>query len=392
MVSSRKRKEQKTMKEEKADRTLPNPKMKVLYLAFELSEKEWKLGFSIGLGQSPRIRTISSRDLSSLQAEIQRAKQRFDLPEETLVLSCYEAGCDGFWLHRYLETQGIRNQVVDSASIEVNRRARRTKTDRLDVSKLLGMRIRYHLGDEKVWRIVHVPAIEAEDNRQWHREWHTLKSERTRHINRIKGLLASQGVRLSVKADFLERMARVRLWNGDPLPTKLKSRLVREYHRMQFVETQLKELQALRRERLRNSPEPCIQQVRQLMLLRGIGINSAWLFVMEFFAWRNFQNRREVGALAGLAPTHYQSGDEHQELGISKAGSHYVRPMAVEIAWAWLRFQPDSKLSRWYQTRFGQGNKRMRRIGIVALARRLLVALWRYLETGIPPEGAVLQT
>ena len=197
---------------------------------------------------------------------------------------------------------------------------------------------------------------------------------------------------MSVKADFPDRIEHVRLWNGDPLPTKLKSRLVRECQRMQFVEAQLKELQALRRETLRNSQEPCIQQVRQLMLLRGVGINSAWLFVMEFFAWRNFQNHREVGALAGLAPTHYQSGDEQKELGISKAGSHYVRPMAVEIAWAWLRFQPDSKLSRWYQTHFGHGNKRIRRIGIVALARRLLVAFWRYLETGIPPEGAVLQT
>ena len=380
------------MEEEKAQRTLPSGNMRVLYLAFELSEKEWKLGFSTGLGQSPRIRTINSRDLSSLKDEIQRAKKRFDLPEETVVLSCYEAGRDGFWLHRYLETEGISNQVVDSASIEVNRRARRTKTDRLDVGKLLGMRIRYHLGDEKVWRIVHVPEIEAEDNRQWHREWHALKSERTRHINRIKGLLASQGVCMPVKVDFLERIEHVRLWNGDPLPTKLKSRLVRECQRMQFVEAQLKELQALRRETLRNSQEPCIQQVRQLMLLRGVGINSAWLFVMEFFAWRNFQNHREVGALAGLAPTHYQSGDEQKELGISKAGSHYVRPMAVEIAWAWLRFQPDSKLSRWYQTRFGHGNKRIRRIGIVALARRLLVAFWRYLETGIPPEGAVLQT
>jgi transposase len=327
-----------------------------------------------------------------LQWEIQKARQHFHLPESSLLLSCYEAGRDGFWLHRYLSQQGFSNLVVDSASIEVNRRRRRAKTDRLDVGKLLTMLLRYHLGERKVWRTVNVPAEEVEDQRHFHRQLADLKVERTRHINRIKGLLVGQGICFPIEADFLDRLVKVRRWNGTGLLPGLRTRLGREYQSMEAIQQQIDEMETQRRETLRTSQQPCIQQVRQLMRLRGIGINSAWLFVMEFFGWRAFHNRREVGALAGLTATPYQSGDMSQELGISKAGNRHIRALAIEIAWGWLRFQPDSQLSRWYQERFGQGSSRIRRIGIVALARKLLVALWRYLETGIPPEGAVLQT
>ena len=177
-----------------------------LYLAFELSQKQWKLGFTIGIAQRPRIRNIMARDLHAFQYEIKAARQRFGLPGDAPVFSCYEAGRDGFWIHRYLETYGIQNRVVDPASIEVSRRARRRKTDKLDVTKLLAMLIRYHSGERKVWRVVLVPSRQAEDARQLHRELLSLKTERTRHINLIKGLLISQGVSVPVKANFPDRL------------------------------------------------------------------------------------------------------------------------------------------------------------------------------------------
>jgi transposase len=379
------------MATETVQSTLPKPITEVLYLAFELSQKQWKLGFTIGIGQPPRIRNITARDLNALHWEIRQARQRFHLPENTCVVSCYEAGRDGFWLHRYLQQQGIANLIVDSASIEVNRRMKRAKTDCLDVTKLLTMLMRYHLGERKVWRTVTVPDEECEDRRHFHRELADLKVERTRHINRIKGLLTGQGVCALIQPDFLDFLSTVRLWNGNSISKELRSRLEREYQRIQLVNQQIDELEAYRRETLRTSQQPHIQQVRQLMRLQGVGINSAWLFVMEFFSWRAFHNRREIGALAGLTSTPYQSGGTNQEQGISKAGNRHIRAMIIEIAWGWLHFQPDSQLSRWYQQRFGQGSSRLRRIGIVALARKLLIELWHYLETGIPPDGAVLQ-
>jgi transposase len=379
------------MATETVQSTLPKPITEVLYLAFELSQKQWKLGFTIGIGQPPRIRNITARDLNALHWEIRQARQRFHLPENTCVVSCDEAGRDGFWLHRYLQQQGIANLIVDSASIEVNRRMKRAKTDCLDVTKLLTMLMRYHLGERKVWRTVTVPDEECEDRRHFHRELADLKVERTRHINRIKGLLTGQGVCALIQPDFLDFLSTVRLWNGNSISKELRSRLEREYQRIQLVNQQIDELEAYRRETLRTSQQPHIQQVRQLMRLQGVGINSAWLFVMEFFSWRAFHNRREIGALAGLTSTPYQSGGTNQEQGISKAGNRHIRAMIIEIAWGWLHFQPDSQLSRWYQQRFGQGSSRLRRIGIVALARKLLIELWRYLETGIPPDGAVLQ-
>ncbi len=362
-----------------------------LYLAFELSESEWKLGFTVGLGQMPRLRTIKARHLEGLKREIEQARVRFGLSKEAVVLSCYEAGRDGFWLHRYLDAQGINNLVVDSASIEVNRRYRRVKTDRLDVGKLLNMLVRYDQGETRVWSVVHVPKLEEEDQRQLHRELMSLKREQTHHINRIKGLLASQGIVLEVKTRFLEEMQRARLWDGSCVPPALHTLLVREHERLRLVREQIRQVEATRKEALHSSCDPAIEQVRRLLQLKGIGMNSAWVYVMEFFAWRAFRNRRELGSLAGLAPTPYASGESSRERGISKAGNRPVRALAIEIAWCWLRYQPDSQLSRWYQRRFAKGGSRVRRIGIVALARKLLIALWRYVEEDILPEGAQLK-
>jgi transposase len=362
-----------------------------LYLAFELGQKEWKLGFTVGFGQKPRERTVLAGNLYGVKREIERAKGRFGLSKQALVLSCYEAGRDGFWLHRYLVHIGVRSLVVDSSSIEVNRRARRAKTDKMDLGKLLKMLMRYDTGEGKVWSVVRVPTVEQEDSRQLHRELGALRGERTRHINRIKGLLASYGVRMRVGADFLDRLESRRLWDGRPVPLGLKKRLVREYERLGMVKGQIKQVEAEQADLVKTSESPDVEMVRQLLCLRGIGINSSWLYTMEFFGWREFRNGREVGALAGLTPTPHQSGDEAQERGISKAGNRHIRAMAIQIAWAWLRWQPDSKLSRWYQQRFADGSPRLRRIGIVALARKLLVDLWRYVEDGIIPEGAQLK-
>jgi len=363
-----------------------------LYMAMELSQKEWKLGFSVGPGQAPRLRSVPGRDLAVLMDEIRLARIRFGLGKDVEVESCYEAGRDGFWLHRYLEARGVRNLVVDSASIEVSRRFRRVKTDRMDVGKLLGMLMRYHLGERKVWSVVRVPSMQAEDERQLHRELMRLKKERTRHINRMKGLLASQGVVLEIGPKFMEAIGKVHLWNGSGLPGRLRRRLEREYERMELLQQQIGQLEKEREELIRTSQEAAVEQVRRLLQLKGIGVNSAWLYVMEFFAWRGFRNRREVGALAGLTPTPYQSGESSKESGISKAGNRPVRGMAIEIAWSWLRNQPDSSLSRWYNQRFAEGSSRVRRIGIVALARKLLIELWKYLETGVLPEGAYLKS
>jgi transposase len=189
------------------------------------------------------------------------------------------------------------------------------------------------------------------------------------------------------------------LWDGSHLPPGLRSRLEREFERMSLVNEQIKVLEAERRELLRISTRPDVELVRQLMRLKGIGVGSAWLWVMEFFAWRQFRNRRQVGALSGLTPTPYQSGDDSREQGISKEGNAYVRSIAIQIAWGWLRYQPESKLTRWYQERFGHGSKRLRKIGtlaphasagVVALARKLLIDCWYYLETGLVPEGVEL--
>ena len=356
-----------------------------LYMAFELSSKKWNLGFTIGMAQRPRERTIHAGDLGALQQEIPEAKVRFGLAETAPVQSCYEAGRDTFWLHRCLSSLGIASLVVDSTSIEVGRRKKHRKTDRLDLERLLNRLIRHHNGEAKVWSVVRVPSAEAEDNRQLHRELLSLKDERTRHINRIKGLLVGQGIRLAVGNRFPERLSSLRLWDGTELPAGLRTRLEREYARLCLVTEQIALLEATRQKAIRYSTDPAMAQVRQLLRLRCISEGSAWLYVMESFGWREIRNRRQLGALAGLTPTLSDSGDSEHEQGISKAGNEYVRTMAVEIAWAWLRYQPDSALSCWYWERFGQGGQRASRIGIVALARKLLVALWRYLETGDIP-------
>jgi transposase len=360
-------------------------------LAFELSWNQWKLAFTIGHGQPARLRSIAARDLAALLEEIVKAKRRFELPDDTAVVSCYEAGRDGFWLHRWLISQGIVNVIVDSASIEVNRRKRRAKSDRLDAVKLVSMLLRYHAGETKVWSVVRVPTAADEDRRQLHRELIAVQDERTEHTNRIKGLLAGQGIALpTVTAKFPEELKRLLCWDGSELGADLRQRLLREFARWQLADQHVKELENERKQRIRCDDTPQVEGVRRLLDLTGVGLSGSWLLVYELFGWRTFSNRRQVGAIVGLTPTPFRSGNDQREQGISKAGSKVLRRMMVELAWGWLRWQPDSELSRWFERRFAHQGKRARKVGVVALARRLLIALWRYMEQGEVPAGARL--
>jgi transposase len=363
----------------------------ILHVTFELDDLRWTLTMGTQMGRPPRQRRVRPRDRAAVLGEIEETKRRFGIVGGRTV-SCYEAGREGFWLHRWLVSEGIENRVVDSASIEVNRRKRRVKADRIDGKKLLRMLMRYEAGEKGVWSVVRVPSVEAEDARHLHRELTTLKRARVRVTNRIKGLLATQGVRPQLREDFLERIDAIRLWDGSRLPPRLQDRLQRGWERRAWLSERILLLERNRRELLRSSKTVDVEQVRQLLLLDGIGENSAWVFVTEFFGWRRFNNRREVGGLAGVTPANYQSGATSHDQGISKAGNRHVRHMAVQVAWAWLRHQPDSALSRWYNRKYGAGNPSLRKTGIVALARRLLIELWRYLETGAIPEGATLKT
>jgi len=253
------------------------------------------------------------------------------------------------------------------------------------------MLIRYYAGEKKVWGVVRVPSVEEEDLRQLHRELEGLIRERTKLGNRIKALLVAQGIRLSLKEGFLPRLEDCVTGDGRRLPSELRSRIEREYERYLRADTLIKALRKTQRDRIKQAKTAALQKIDGLMKLKGVGQRSAWVFVMEFFGWRNFKNRRQIASLAGLAPTPYASGDMILEQGVSKAGNRRIRSLMVEISWLWLKFQPESKLSQWYFERFADGGRRMRRVGIVALSRKLLIAFWEYLEKGKVPEGARLK-
>jgi transposase len=362
-----------------------------LLLAFELSERTWKLGFTAGRGQRPRLRQIAAGAVERLAEEVARAKARFGLAGDAPVVSCYEAGREGFWVHRWAVAQGWTNYVVDSSSIEVNRRARRAKTDHLDLLGLLRLLERYIAGEQRVWHVVRVPREAEEDARHLHRLREALQQERTRLINRLHGLLTTQGVGVPLHADFVERLAAVRRWDGTPLPAGIAQRLRYVWAQLAFLTTQLAEIDAARATLCVDAATETGRWVGRLQTLRGIGSVGAWSLTTEIFGWRKIRNGRELGALVGVVPTPYQSGETSHDHGITRAGNRHVRRMVVQLAWSWLRYQPSSALSRWYRERFDRG-RRLRRIGIVALARKLLIAWWRYVETGVVPEGAVLKS
>lgn len=362
----------------------------VLHLAFELGRDQWKLAFTVGMGQAPRLRNIAAQDRAAVLREIVLAKKRFGLPEDARVVSCYEAGRDGFWLHRWLVTVGVDNRIIDSSSIEVNRKQRRAKNDHLDADALVRLLIRYELGEKKCFSVVRVPTDEQEDQRHLHREMIALKDERTSCVNQMKALTWCHGLKLNtVNERFPQWLAETRRWDESALPKELQARLLRLYERWQFVHRQILLLESEQRKRIRDDQTPQVDKVRQLLTLKGIGRCGAWMLVKELFGWRHGFNRKQLGALVGLTPTPHSSGTSRREQGISKAGNKQLRRLMVELAWCWVRLQPDSALSQWFEKRF-RSSPRLRRIGITAVARKLLIALWRFLEQGEIPQGAIL--
>lgn len=360
----------------------------ILYIAFELGNTKWDIAFSNG--KKIRYKTIPARSMRDLEKEIDLAIESLDLPKDVQMVSCYEAGRDGFWLHRALTEKDITNLVADSSSIEVNRKARRNKSDRLDVNSLMRMLIRHINGEERVWSILRIPSSEIEDERRLHRELERLQKEQTAHTNRIRSLLCAQGIVVRSIMTSTDWLSQCKTRDGQPLGERLRSELTRELQRLKIVREQLQEVNKEKALMFKESESDSVSKARKLLKLRGIGPVSSWNLVHEFL-WREFYNRKEVASAAGLAPSRYQSGKMDHDLGISKAGNRRVRSLMVEIAWLWLRYQPESSLSQWYWQRFGSGGKRMRKVGIVALARKLLVALWRYLKVGTLPEGTLLK-
>jgi len=368
-----------------------DPQPATLFVALELSKAKWLVGLHSSMADKVSRHTIAGGDAPALLMLIGAARRRAEasLGGTVRVVTCYEAGYDGFWLHRLLVAHGIANQVIDPASLLVNRRARRRKTDRIDLAGLLRTLMAWHRGEPQVCSMVRVPSPEEEDRRRRGRERERLVKERVQHLGRVKGLLMTQGVRdfQPARRGWRDRLEALRTGDGRPLPDCLKAEIARECRRLALVDEMLDELE---RERDAASDGKAPQQAALLTKLRGIGPTSAHLLAGEVFH-RDFANRRQVAAYLGLEPSPWQSGQVDQDQGISKAGNRRARRVAIELAWLWLQHQPDSGLSRWFKDRVGVARGRVRRIMLVALARKLIVALWRYLASGVVPEGASMR-
>jgi transposase len=360
-----------------------------LYVALELSAKQWKVAMTPGFGVDPWIRTVVAGDITGATRLGSQARARFQLPAAAVVVSCYEAGRDGFWIHRAVTALGWSNRVVDSASIEVNRRARRAKTDRIDARKLVRMLIRVCAGERDVWREVRVPAVAAEAARHISRDRTALVREQTRLINQMRSWLTTWGARFPRRRPA-NWWTTVRDWAGTVLAAEVQARIARADARLMLLQAQIAELDALQATTVAAAaPDSALGR---LVTVKGVGITGAAALIGEGLEWRAFRNRRELGGLLGFTPTPHQSGAVAHEQGISRAGNERLQAISIQLAWNWLRWQPASPLSRWYQRRFGGGGKRLRRIGIVALARKLMIALWRYATAGLVPAGATLKS
>lgn len=359
-----------------------------IQVAIELSMKSWVIVI-----HSPdqdrlsrhRLECGDGEGLLALIATV-RARAARALGPAPAVVSCYEAGYDGFWLHRRLVAAGIENLVIDPASLAVDRRARSAKTDRIDGERMLRALLAYRRGEPRVMSVVHVPSPEQEDARRRNRERERLIKEHTSHINRIKALLRTLGLAAGEpgRHEWAAWLAQQRDWQGQPVPPHLRAELEREQARLMLLGGQIKALTKL------PAPAETARNAAQLMRLKGIGSAFAGTLAGELF-WKAFKNRREVGAYPGLAPSPWRSGGVAHDQGISKAGNRRARHVAIELAWLWLQHQPESELSRWFQARVGEQRGRVRRIAIVALARKLIIALWRFLTTGLVPTGAMLK-
>jgi transposase len=364
-----------------------------IHAALELSKNSWLLAIQVPGRDNPSLHPIRGGNAEGLMAKLDAARDRVaqltgQTPKVTL---CYEAGYDGFWLARFLEQRGIECRVMEPASLQVNRRARRVKTDRIDVENILHTLIAWCRGERHVCSMVVIPSVEEEDLRRTHRERNRVVRERTAHINRIKGLLFAQGIRgINVMKDY-KTLAPAELVTGDgrPLPKRLGREITREIERLALVQEQLVEVEHERDQ----APTPCATTERKrhdLLRLNGIGPTISATLAREVY-YRQFANRRQVASYLGLAPSPYDSGDGRRSQGISKAGNSLARYSLIQAAWLWLRHQPNSALTQWFHHRTEGQSKRVRCIMIVALARKLAIALWRYVETGLIPEGAVVK-
>jgi transposase len=364
-----------------------------VHVVFELSKAKWMLGVLLPGSAKLSRYTIAGGDLVALAKRLSEVRAKAGLCGKPVrILSCYEAGFDGHWLHRWLTQQGVINHEIDPSSIEVNRRARRAKTDRIDLEKITRGFLAYLRGEPRTCSVLHVPSEDDEDRKRRTRERERLVKERTAHTNRIGGLLHAQGIRdaNARRPSFIADLAKMRTGDGRPLPPRLKEEIVREHERLCLVDKQIKALEAKSLAELRAPAAGSVEaKIGQLMDLKSIGLSGGPILVNEVF-YRKFDNRRQVGSYFGLAGMPYDSGESHREQGISKAGNRRARTVAIELTWLWIRHQPDSELTRWYHQRVGDLKGRIKRITIVALARKLMVALWRYLETGVVPAGAVL--
>jgi len=365
-----------------------------IFVALELSQKTWLVTLHSPDRDRISRHKLEGGDHAGLLALLESVRTRAagKLGTAPKVVTCYEAGYDGFWLHRLLTAAGITNFVFDPASIAVEQRSRRAKTDRIDGELLLRTLMAYLRGEPRVVRIVRVPSVEQEDARRASRERDRLVKEQTGHTNRIKALLRLVGMATGNprRGDWLGWLARQRDRQGDPMPPGLLSEVKREHARLMLA---LEQLAALEQAPVAAATPATAQMAERrdlLLRLKGLGPVFAATLAHEVF-YKDFHNRREVAGYCGLAPSPWRSGGIDREQGISKAGNPRARLKAVELAWLWRRHQPDSELSRWFAARTANTGKRAKRIAIIALARKLVVALWRYLTTGLVPEQAVMK-
>jgi transposase len=366
-----------------------------IFVALELSRRSWLVTLHSPERDRMSRHKLEGGDHAGLLALIERIRARAAraLGSAPTVVSCYEAGYDGFWLHRLLTAAGIINHVLDPASIAVDQRARRAKTDRIDGEQILGRLMAHCRGEPRAVRIVRVPSAEQEDVRRDTREEERLTKEQGAHINRIKSLLRLLGMPVGTprRRDWLSWLAQQQDWQGQAVPARLLAEIKREHARLMLVGEQLA---ALKKQSAPAQLTPAAAEMARrrdlLWRVKALGPAFSRKLTNEVF-YKDFRNRREVGGYFGLGGSPWRSGDTDREQGISKAGNRRARHAAVELAWLWLKHQPDSELSRWFQARTANASKRIKRITIVALARKLMVALWRYLTTGLIPAGAVLK-
>jgi transposase len=365
-----------------------------LYASLELSRSAWLVTSLAPGGGKMSKHSVAAGDGAALLALLARLRGRVErsVGAPVGVVVVQEAGMDGFWVHRLLEAEGIESHVVDPGSVAAPRRQRRAKTDAIDGETLLRTLLAWRRGEPRVCAMARPPSPAEEDRRRTSRERGTLLKERVRHTNRIKGLLATQGVYgfEPLGKDRRAGLETLRTGDGRPLPARLRAELRRELERLELVQRQIAEVEAERDAAAEPAAGAGPSPIALLAGLKGVGPQIAAVLYHEGL-YRTFANRREVAAYAGLAPTPWRSGKVAREQGISEAGNPRLRHAMVELAWLWVRHQPESAPSRWFRARVGQERGRVRRVAIVALARRLLVALWRYLAHGEVPEGAALK-